>query len=159
MQLVAVFLILPWFFTIQGVAPLEGRGRAGSGPVRVVQRLYADHFVHDMAFTRASVARKSRWLSPALRKDLATWFHKPASPDQAPAINGDPFTDTQEYPKAFSVGTAILRGAVATVPVSFRVGDARRLVQVHLNRGPSGWRVSDLSYDDGSTFRRQLQRD
>jgi hypothetical protein len=34
------------------------------------------------------------WLSAGLRARIARYLAKPSSPDEAPAIDGDPFTDS-----------------------------------------------------------------
>lgn len=122
-------------------------------PVGVVRDLFADHLKHDMGFTRASVARKAKWLSADFLKQLNAELDKPGNPDEVPNIDGDPFTDSQEYPKRFVVGKSEIRGEVTRIPVIFTGNGRRRTVAVRLRKTPDGWRVDDLVYEDGRTLR------
>lgn len=126
---------------------------AVAGPAAVVRAMFADHFKHDMGFTKASVARKSRWLSAEFLKQLNAELNRPPNPDEAPAIDGDPFTNSQEYPRRFVVGKAEIRGDATRIPVTFTGNGGRRTVAVKLRNTPEGWRVDDLVYEDGKTLR------
>lgn len=130
---------------------------APNTPAVVVQQLFADHFMNDMGFTRATVARKRAWLTPGLNQEIDAYFRRPSVPDQVPVIDGDPFTNTQEYPTAFAVGAATQDAAKATVPVVMTVGPTRRTVQVQLVRQGAAWLVDDLTYEDNMTFRALLK--
>ena len=57
-----------------------------------------------MGFSEASVRERSAWLAPELVDLCHAYFQKPVHPDEVPDVDGDPFTDSQEYPKSFSVG-------------------------------------------------------
>ncbi len=122
-------------------------------PVSVVRYLLTDHFKHDMGFTKASVARKAKWLTADFLKQLNAELDKPSNPDEVPAIDGDPFTDSQEYPKRFVVGNSEIRGDVTRIPVIFTGNGRRRTVAAKLRKTPAGWRVDDLVYEDGRTLR------
>jgi hypothetical protein len=129
------------------------RAQAQDNPQSVVRQLFADHFMHDMGFTRESVARKRAWLTPDLSQQIDAYFRRPSVPDQVPVIDGDPFTNTQEYPSAFAAGAAVQSAGKTSVPVVMTIGTERRTVQVQVVRQTPGWRVDDLVYADGSTFR------
>ena len=109
-----------------------------------------------MAFTPASIASKDSLLSPALRARIAAYFAKPTSPDEAPIIDGDAFTNTQEYPTRFAVGSASGNAQRATVPVRFSDGYMERTV-TYVMRRSTIWQVDDLRYEDGSTLRASLK--
>lgn len=119
------------------------------------------HFAGDMGFTPATVARKAACLSPGLQQDIAAYFMRPAAPDEAPAINGDPFTDSQEYPSRFSLGLARIRGEHAEVPVYLggqgHDGRRQQLTLLLLREPDGGWRIDDLRYADGSALRALLR--
>ncbi|MFN8581139.1 MAG: DUF3828 domain-containing protein [Gemmatimonadaceae bacterium] len=119
--------------------------------------LYASHFAHDMGFSRRSIARKRRFLSPSLARLVEVYFRRPVPKGDAPPIDGDPFTDTQEYPSSFRVGEAVSDTVTASVPVTMSVGAEQRTVRVMLKRAAGAWRVDDLAYEDGSTFRKLLR--
>ena len=130
---------------------------AQQNPQTTVQLLFADHFAHDMGFTRDTIARKKNWLTPGLNQEIDAYFLRPQPRDEPPVINGDPFTNTQEYPSAFAAGEGVQDPQKATVPVIMTIGPNRRTVQVQLIRQPSGWLVDDLTYEDGMTFRALLK--
>ncbi len=123
---------------------------------QVVHRFYTAHFSGDMAFTTTSVAKKSQWLSPELAQAIAAWFAQPQVPDEVPNINGDPFTNTQEYPTKFAVGSVDNVGASTQIPVTFDVGGIPRVVKVVLSQVDNEWRIVDLLYEDGVKFSQLL---
>src|SRR5689334_5351899 len=132
--------------------------QASEDPETVVGRLFEDHFMNDMAFTPASVARKRDRLTADLYREIEAYFARPSKPDEVPAIDGDPFTNTQEYPTAFAVSEGIQQDTTTTrVPVVMTIGPDMRTVQVQLVRQGSAWLVDDLIYEDGSTLRALLK--
>ena len=126
------------------------------GPVEVVRALFEDHFKHEMGFTKTSVARKKRWLSPDLLARLNAELDRPGNPDEVPNINGDPFTDSQEYPKRFVVGKALNEVDLTRVPVTFSGDGGKQTVVALLRISGGGWCVDDLAYQDGKTLRGML---
>lgn len=123
----------------------------------VVQRLLERHFAGNMGFGKASVATKARWLSSGLSARIARYFTRPSSPNEAPVIDGDPFTDSQEYPTRFSVSDGVVAGDRATVAVRFADGHAVRPVTYVLRREHGAWRVDDVRYDKGRDFSTLLE--
>jgi hypothetical protein len=109
-----------------------------------------------MAFDSTNVQAMRFRLTDALYTSSMRYLAKPASPDEAPEMDGDPFTDTQEYPTRFAVGTAVVRGNAATVPVQFADAFSQRVLRYILTRDRSGWRIADVRYDHGPTLRTQL---
>lgn len=129
----------------------------GTHPAGVVQALLEAHFADDMSFDRVSTGRRERWLSPTLWLDMQAYFARPVSADEPPAITGDPFTNSQEYPARF-VLTSLEEGPTESrVQVVFR--DAYRTTRSTfvLQRVQGEWRVHDIVYEDGSTLREALQ--
>jgi hypothetical protein len=114
----------------------------------VVQQFLEAHYAGEMAFLPDSVAAKRGFLSDALAQRIATYFAQPFPEDEPPPINGDPFTDSQDYPTRFVVGQATMASdGRAEVPV--RLADAyveRRVIYV-LAKAASGWRIDDLRYE------------
>jgi len=145
------------FFVLLLVLIAAACGQREDNPAAIVQQLYADHFMHDMAFTPANVARKRSWLTPDLNQQIEAYFARPTAPDEVPPIDGDPFTNAQDYPSTFAVGEAASEAQNATVPVVMTIGAERWTVKVQLVRQSSGWLVDDLAYEDGSTFRAMLK--
>jgi hypothetical protein len=119
-----------------------------------VQGFYRFHFAHDMGFTPDSVKARSAWLSPALLKICVAYFASPSAPDEVPVINGDPFTNSQEYPNSFQVGTPSLSNSTALIPVSFQWPDGRkRSLSVALVVQNQKWLIDNIRYPDGSSLR------
>ncbi len=125
-----------------------------ASPVQAVQSFYRLHFAHEMAFTEAALRRRARWLSPELLRLCRAYFARPEPADQPPSIEGDPFTDSQEYPRSFRVRAATRSGSATLVPVDFSwtSGDRKRVSVVVVHRG-SSWLIDDIRYDSGETFR------
>jgi len=130
---------------------------SAASPAGVVRAFYHYHFAHDMAFTPVTVRRRAPWLAPELLALCRAYFAAPAAKDEVPAIDGDPFTDSQEYPTSFRVGAAQASGdsAVVTVTFAWSAGETRG-VTVVLTRRARGWRIADLRYEGGDTFRSLL---
>lgn len=128
-----------------------------ASPASVVQAFYRFHFAHDMAFTRSALRRRVRWLAPDLLALCRAYFAAPSPADEVPEIDGDPFTDSQEYPTSFRVGAAAVAGDTALVPVTFlwKAGDRRTVTVVLVPRG--GWKIADLRYERGETLRGELE--
>ncbi len=93
----------------------------------VVQDFLERHFAGAMGFDRAAVAKKHRWMTDRMRIAIAAYFARPTQNDETPIIDGDPFTDAQEYPTRFFVANAVVLGTSATVSVRFSHGDRDRV--------------------------------
>jgi hypothetical protein len=138
---------------------LRHDGPPDTSALAAAQRLMLTHFAHDMAFTPASIALKRRWLSSELWRAIRAWQLRPAPADEAPEINGDPFTDTQEYPASFRVGQPRQDGRITAVPVFFDGPGATRRVELRMARRDLRWRVDDIVFEDGGTLRALLAGD
>jgi hypothetical protein len=115
-------------------------------PADVVRAFYTYHFAHDMAFTEASVRAKAAWLAPELFDLCLAYFKKPVPAGQVPDIDGDPFTDSQEYPKSFHVGQPRFSATTVRVPVVlFRPGQ-QRTIRVQLRMLDGSWRITNITY-------------
>jgi len=126
-------------------------------PEAAVLELLRQHMTRDMAFTKGSAARKASLLTQSLTRAIAGYFARPVPRDEVPVINGDPFTDSQEYPSGFTVGAVLRVGSRATVPVRFDEEGRSKLVEYRLQLSGTTWRVDDLHYPDGVTFRGLLK--
>jgi hypothetical protein len=119
----------------------------------LVQRLLELHYAGDMGFDEKSIALKQRFLSDKILARIGQYLKRPADPNEAPVIDGDPFTDTQEYPTRFAVGRPVVEGARMLVPVRFSDAYTSKTVRYVLERQGTAWRVSDIRYaHGGSTF-------
>ncbi|TAK50859.1 MAG: DUF3828 domain-containing protein [Gammaproteobacteria bacterium] len=135
--------------------PLETCG--DPSPEATVLAMLQVHLTHDMAFTPASVARKQAYLSDSLQAAIAAWFARPQSPDTVPRINGDPFTDSQEYPDRFVMGLSRTEGAGTIVPIALGDGSRTLVVEFVLQYADGQWRIDDLLHEGGATLRGLLE--
>lgn len=123
----------------------------------VVQRFLEAHFAGDMGFSPEALATKRRFFSKALERKIDTWFAKPQDPNVAPEINGDPFTDSQEYPARFSVAADDKTAARISVPVEFANADLKRTAFFEMTRQKGRWLIDDVAYEDGSKLSALLE--
>jgi hypothetical protein len=158
----AVFVVPAALEAQRPAAPPRGAAQArapltAAEAADAVRAFYTFHFAHDMAFTRAAVRARSRWLSPDLLGHIRAYFARPSDPNEVPAIDGDPFTDSQEYPRTFQVVIATVEGDAALVQVSMLWPRAdRRIVTVVLAAVGGAWRIADVRYVGGEPSLRQL---
>jgi hypothetical protein len=150
--------VLPIVLAGWGVAanPADVPTPATETPHRAVTHFYAQHFSRGMAFTEASLEAQATLLTPDLLALCRAYLKKPQSPDEVPEIDGDPFTDSQEYPKSFRVEPSVVSGKTAKVPVIFSWPNHRRTVRVELIEQGGRWLINDILYGDSGSFRRLL---
>lgn len=125
---------------------------AAEKPESIVWKFYEYHFTHDMGFTRETLAARKQWLAPDLMAAAQTYFARPENPDEVPAIDGDPFTDTQEYPDRYDVDKPELSKGKARIPVTFYWKDVNqpRSVTVVLTQSGEHWLISDVEYPESN---------
>jgi hypothetical protein len=133
------------------------RQQRSESPEAAVLDFLRTHMTQEMAFQKASVAQKRAMITDALQREINAYFARPFPKDEPPPINGDPFTNSQEYPTSFVLGKAVIQGASAEVATRFSDGVRTRVVVFRMQRGGSSWRLDDLKYEDGSTFRQLLR--
>jgi len=134
-----------------------GAFAASTSPSGVVQGFLEQHFAGDMGFDRASVAKKQQWMTDRMRTAIAAYFARPTPTDGTPIIDGDPYTDSQEYPTRFAVANAVVTATGATVSVRFSDGYRDRVVVYALRRERGAWRVADVRYDHGDALMAQIK--
>lgn len=135
-----------------------GAGAPAAAPAGVVQRLLERHFGSPgRGFTVQTMGAVRPFTTAALQTAALAWLDQPASQDEAPEINGDPFTDSQEPVLHFAVGAATVRGDHAELPVQMADQARRWTLQYRLQRTAPGWRVDDVVLQDGTSLRQLLQ--
>lgn len=158
---VAVILLLGTQWPV-AAGPQEAASRA-------VRSFYTYHLARNKDFTVRNVRLRRRWLTPELYNLLLGELKREAdrskaNPDEAPYFEGDPLTDSQEYPDSFRVGKAEVSGDSAKVTVTLlwsertsRGRDKRDIVVVVSKRGAS-WLINDIIDNQGSKLQDQLRR-
>lgn len=122
---------------------------AAPSPESTVQTLLEQHFAGDMGFDATTLTPKQRYLSSRLQRLTRSYLARPQPADEVPSINGDPFTDSQDYPTRFAVGRAQSDGQHALVPVRLADGYSQRTLTYALVREGGAWRVDDVRYGHG----------
>lgn len=129
-----------------------GATAADGAPEAFAQALLEAHFSTDMGFSQTHWQALEPRLSSALRARLARYFAQAFPADEVPPINGDPLTDSQEYPTRFQVDAATLQADRAEVPVSMQDGWQARALRLQLVREQGQWRLDDIVYERGERF-------
>ena len=136
---------------------------------RAVRSFLEFHFARDMGFTQRNLSLRRRWLTPELYARLRAELLREARrakahPDEAPYINGDPFTDSQLYPNTFRIGKAKHTGKRVEVEVSFvwiRDGGAfemERTVTAFVTGRNGKWLINDIVGENGKGILSKLSR-
>jgi len=151
------------------VAAAQSPDNSPAQAATTVRSFFAFHFAHNKNFTVRNVQQRKRWLTPELYQLLLQELkleaqESKAHPDEVPYFEGDPFTDSQDYPNSHRVGKVEINGESARVPVTLlwstrtgRISDKRDIV-VELTRGSSGWLIKDVVNKEGSRLSDQLKR-
>jgi hypothetical protein len=150
-MLVALDNVIYWLSRAPGALA------ADTSPAGVVERLLERHVAGSMAFDAARLAQQAPWLTADLTESIKRYLAKPSDPSEVPPIDGDPFTDSQQYPTRFAVGTGSARGDAAVVPVRFSFGVESRVIEYLMKRDRGVWLVNDLRYARRGTLRRLLR--
>ena len=110
-----------------------------------------------MAFTAKEIKNRSSWLSPDLLKACKSYFALPENPDEVPAVDGDPFTGSQEYPDIFLVGYPTIMETSARVLVTFTWKDGHSTNgMVVLIQVKGKWLIDDVKFPEQGSMRELL---
>jgi len=134
-----------------------------------VRAFYQFHLIHEKNFTARNVRLRKRWLTPELFGLLLGELKREAEeskahPDEAPYFEGDPFTDSQEYPDSFRVGQSEVNGDLAKVTVTLlwsartSRGRDKRDIVVEVTRTSAAWLINDVLHGDGGRLKDELKR-
>ncbi|HNR75653.1 MAG TPA: DUF3828 domain-containing protein [Parvularculaceae bacterium] len=127
-----------------------GTRASARSPEGVVQRFLERHFAGAMEFQKDAVSEKREFFTDAFVAKMAAYLASNKNADEPPVINGDPFTDSQEYPARFAVGGDKKKEPGILVPVEFSDAFASKTVRYDLKREGGRWRIDDLVFEDGT---------
>ena len=124
---------------------------AKPSPDKVVAELYKQHNKATPLFqTRSRVL-----LDKFFDKQLADLLWKDANTvrNEVGPLNGDPLYNAQDMDiKDFTIGKAIINEGTAQVIVSFTNFDRKEEIRFDLTSSKGGWKVANLTYQDGTTL-------
>ncbi|MFZ5618340.1 MAG: DUF3828 domain-containing protein [Pseudomonadota bacterium] len=127
-----------------------GTRASKNSPEGVVQRFLETHFAGDMGFWPSALEGERSYFSQAFAAGIDAYFTKIQNPDEVPAIDGDPFSDSQEYPARFAVRADDKTKPGVAVPVEFADAFRKRMVVFELARENGRWLINDLRFEDGT---------
>ena len=130
---------------------------SADSPEGRTQRFLEAHFSGDMGFNLNNAKTHRAWFSAQLEAAISAYFAKPLLKNEVPAVDGDPFTDSQEYPQRFAVGEAQLAGDVAKVSVRFSDASNRHSVIYLLRKENGTWQLDDLLFANGKKLLELLE--
>lgn len=146
--------VLLFLFTITGFAA----GDAASDPAQTVQAFYDYHFKHDMGFDAKQMKARKAWLTPKLYTLITAALSKPVAKGDAPDIDGDIFTDSQDTPTSFHVGKAVVEKDTAKVDVTLVWSGEKKHLTVILAQVEHKWLIQDIDYGDHRSMIKTLQQ-
>ena len=127
-------------------------------PRAVVVDLYRQHKVRSPFFQTRSRALLDKYFTKELGDLL--WQDARSSGDEVGALDGDPLYNAQDMEiKNFSIAAGSVSAGDAIVTSSFENFGAKHQIVFHLVRQTSGWRISNIDYDDGASLLQILKQD
>ena len=137
--------------------PAFAADKPAADPAQTVQLFYTYHFKHDMGFGLPQVKARKAWLAPKLYALITKALAKPVPKGDAPDIDGDIFTDSQDTPTSFQVGKATIDKDTAKVDVTFTWSSEKRHVTVILSQVEKSWLITDIDYGAHRSLTKELQ--
>lgn len=136
----------------------DGARTSKASPETVVANLYKQHKKASPLFQTRSRALVDKYFDKQLADLL--WKDATISREEVGALNGDPLYNAQDTEiKNFSIGKASVKNGTAQVKVSFMNFDRKEEIVFNLVSRKAGWKVSNLSYSDGTTLVGTLRQD
>ena len=143
-------------WTLSHTAGTDSANSADNQAEGRVQLLLEMHFSSDMGFLSQTTNNKSGFFSRDLNQAIEGYFAIQRPADEVPPINGDPFTDSQEYPTRFKVTRITGDNNRASVEVVFaNAWNTYPLVYL-LVREADEWKIDNIVYAGGYTFLKLL---
>jgi len=153
MKRIALYTLAATLIILLPIAPpTRASDKKGRGAAAAVKAFYAFHFKHNFDYTERGLRQRRRCLDEGLYKLLTAELKRSKEStgrNEAPDLNGDPFTNSQEYPNGFRIGKSEQDARKATVEVVFvwkekdRVIDERR-IRVEAQRHGASWKIANI---------------
>ncbi len=126
--------------------------KASAGAAATVKAFYTFHFNNKFDYSRQGLKQRQRWLDASLYQLLLAEDKRSkanSTQNRVPELNGDPFTNSQEYPNSFQIGDTRLEYAKAIVEVVFVWQDKGKVVEernieIELSKTKSVWKIANI---------------
>jgi hypothetical protein len=126
--------------------------KASAAAAATVKAFYTFHFKNRFDYSRQGLRQRQRWLDATLYQLLLAELKKSdasTKKNEVPDLDGDPFTNSQEYPNSFHIGDTKQEYAKAIVEVVFVWQDKGKVIQersieVELSKSKNGWKISNI---------------
>lgn len=151
--------MLAWNNRLLTLSQAEGAFAPASDAAAVVEAFLEGHFARQCVFDESVSADWWAHLSADLLGELTRYLAAEGSADEAPVLDGDPFTDSQEPPLRFAVGATRMQEGVAYVPVRLHFFAEQRELTYVLRRETTGWRIDDVQPPQRASLRQLLLAD
>ncbi len=120
-------------------------------PKDVVQAFYTTHF-KDFDSVGPGLHKKERWLSKGFLGAIHAYnqkFAKRNTGGEQEGLDGDLFTDSQDTPSKFTVGTAAVKGDHAEVPFTLILADKSKVYETRKSTAKlvnenGAWKIDNL---------------
>lgn len=120
-------------------------------PEQTVAALYKQHKKQSPFFQTKNRALVDRYFARELA-DLI--WNMPNTPGEVGPLDGDPLYNAQDMEiRHFVIHKAEVSGDTATVLVTFTNIGKKQEVKFLLASRPSGWKITNIKYDDGTDLR------
>ena len=162
--------ILVLFLMPVGIsANAAGQAPTPDPATRAVRAFYTYHLAHNKDFKVRNIQLRKRFLTAELYDLLMKQLKKQAleakaHPDEAPDYEGDPLTDSQEYPDSFRVGKSEGSGDTSKVSVMLlwsaktSRGKDKRDIVVEVKKVGTGWLINDIIDREGKSLAADLKK-
>jgi len=150
-------------------ATTAGQVPTSDPATRAVRAFYTYHLAHNKNFNVRNIQLRKRFLTAELYDLLMKQLKKQAAeakahPDDAPDYEGDPLTDSQEYPNSFRVGKSEGGGDTSKVSVTLlwsartSRGKDKRDIVVEVKKVGTGWLINDIIDHEGKSLAAELKK-
>jgi hypothetical protein len=158
-----ITLILCAFALSSWACPEPDKDAPATAARARLQAFYAYHFAHKREITRQTLDARRKWLASGLYNLLRYELGRKLPPDEAPYIEGDPFTNSQEVPSQFRIGQVRVSGPRAGADVQFTWTEGGKVVSkrtcvVKLAHESGTWKISDILGDRRQSLADDLRR-
>jgi hypothetical protein len=155
--IIAIAFVVPAAGALTFAATASPSVVQSGSPRAVVVDLYKQHDSQKSPFFQTeNRPLVDKFFTKALA-DLI-WKDATSSSGEVGALDGDPLYNAQDLQvKNFKIGSAVIKGKTATVPVTFSNMGRKNKLTFSLSRVGDGWKISNISYGGSESLMKWLK--